>query len=136
MARGLTARLRVLKYEKDDRFDPHFDQILLDGRGQRSLVTVLVYLNDGFEGGETAFLNSHSVEDPPTLVAPETGATVLFEHVLVRAGQADGMVLRAPPSAPRPVLIHPTDPPTVSHRLSPRAGRPRRQVRDAHRHHV
>ena len=35
---------------KPDQFEPHYDQVVEEHNGTRSLVTILVYLNDG--GGE------------------------------------------------------------------------------------
>ena len=93
---GLNPRLRVLRYDADDDdvFDPHFDATTrADGR--TSLLTVLIYLNDGggrdFDGGETRFVD-HSVSRSggggigprgrATEIAPEAGKAVLFEHDL------------------------------------------------------
>ena len=93
---GLNPRLRVLRYDADDDdvFDPHFDATTrADGR--TSLLTVLIYLNDGggrdFDGGETRFVD-HAVSRPggggidprerATEIAPEAGKVVLFEHDL------------------------------------------------------
>ena len=64
-ALGLNPRIRVLRYDfKDnDRFEPHFDATTMVGKTKQSLLTVLLYLNDGggvdFEGGETLYLDSH-----------------------------------------------------------------------------
>src|SRR5689334_18536072 len=54
---------KVLHYQPGQQFDPHYDFIdpevpgyagELAARGQR-LATFLLYLNDDYEGGETAF---------------------------------------------------------------------------------
>lgn len=93
-ALGLTHRIRLLRYQDGDRFDPHFDRIVTDEQaGQESLITVLIYLNDGdgkdFAGGETVFLDS---QDPigndksKVAVVPKAGRVVLFEHGLYHAG--------------------------------------------------
>ena len=59
-ASGTTAQqgepLQVLRYDPGQEYRPHFD-ILPPGSNQRCL-TFLVYLNAGFEGGETAFLKT------------------------------------------------------------------------------
>ena len=95
---GLNPRLRVLRYDADDGdvFDPHFDATTrADGGRTTSLLTVLIYLNDGggrdFDGGETRFVD-HAVSRPggggidprerATEIAPEAGKVVLFEHEL------------------------------------------------------
>jgi prolyl 4-hydroxylase len=58
--------INILRYRPGEEYKPHFDFIRPEGEegrsyageiaqlGQRA-ITVLVYLNDGYEGGETAF---------------------------------------------------------------------------------
>mmetsp|Transcript_17554 Transcript_17554/g.51202 ORF Transcript_17554/g.51202 Transcript_17554/m.51202 type:complete len:398 (-) Transcript_17554:464-1657(-) len=90
---GLNPRLRVLRYDSgdNDRFLPHFDATTLVGLDKRSLLTVLVYLNDGggveFEGGETVYLDSvaHSSGEGMK-IAPSAGKVVIFEHDLFHSG--------------------------------------------------
>jgi len=58
--------LQIVKYDPDGYFRQHFDQCEVDSsasckdntmeRGHR-VYTLLLYLNDGFEGGETTFLH-------------------------------------------------------------------------------
>lgn len=98
---GLNPRLRVLRYDStdNDRFEPHFDATTMAGNDKKSLLTVLLYLNDGggkdFGGGETLFLDSHissktrvesSSLDSRVRVTPETGTVVIFEHDLFHSG--------------------------------------------------
>lgn len=49
------------------------------GNGEMSLFTFMIYLNDGYGGGATAFHNS--VE-----IAGERGMALLFEHGLMHQG--------------------------------------------------
>ncbi len=106
--RGLNPRMRILRYdaEDDDRFEAHFDATTFvpDSSGNKrrqSLITVLVYLNDGggkeFEGGETLYLDYHNSassmskstrydENNVVKVVPEIGRIVLFEHDLFHSG--------------------------------------------------
>ncbi|OQR94057.1 hypothetical protein THRCLA_08257 [Thraustotheca clavata] len=92
MPLGLAPRLRMLRYQGDDRFDAHYDRIVPDeASGSESLITVLIYLNDGgsvdFNGGETVFLNfENPVKEEGTPVTPKTGRIVLFEHCLYHTG--------------------------------------------------
>lgn len=89
---GLNPRLRVLRYDATDNdvFNPHFDATThVKGRSScemTSLLTVLVYLNDGggkeFDGGETYYLDSTNVNAEPTIVVPSVGKAVVFEHDL------------------------------------------------------
>ena len=94
---GLNPRLRVLRYDANDNdiFEPHFDATTNVGDdNMTSLLTVLIYLNDGngvdFSGGETRFIDhvnpkmsSVDVSSTTTLlVAPQAGNVVVFEHDL------------------------------------------------------
>jgi hypothetical protein len=126
---GLNPRMRILKYdaENNDRFEAHFDATTFvsnpnsnknenaktstnhtssknNKNQQQSLITVLVYLNNGdgedFDGGETIYLDYHnslsrttSVKRRPLnsskndiKVTPKIGRVVLFEHDLFHSG--------------------------------------------------
>ncbi|KAG5175457.1 hypothetical protein JKP88DRAFT_338462 [Tribonema minus] len=89
---GLTPRLRMLRYAGDDRFDAHYDRVVPEeARGCESLITVLVYLNDGggvdFSGGETLFINAlEPLRSDAVAVVPRAGRVVLFEHALYHSG--------------------------------------------------
>ena len=48
--------LQVLRYAPGQEYRPHFDAI--DRADNQRILTFLVYLNDGYEGGETRFLHS------------------------------------------------------------------------------
>ncbi len=86
---GLNPRLRVLRYDASDAdvFEPHFDATTRV-KESTSLLTVLIYLNDGggkeFDGGETCFLDSKSMKlnEASVMVTPSTGDVVVFEHDL------------------------------------------------------
>lgn len=71
--------LTVLRYEPGQQFRPHLDAIA-GARNQRAR-TVLVYLNDGFEGGGTSFAASGLV------LRPKAGDAIIFDNV-----RADGSV--------------------------------------------
>jgi predicted 2-oxoglutarate/Fe(II)-dependent dioxygenase YbiX len=88
---GLNPRLRVLHYSGEDQFEAHYDRIVPDEEsGQQSMITVLVYLNNGggdeFSGGETIFLDSADPSQGPVPVEPKVGRAVIFEHVLYHTG--------------------------------------------------
>ena len=134
---GLNPRMRILKYDSldDDRFEAHFDATTFvpcpshktknsschdecdrtkdqdsnQSSQMQSLITVLLYLNDGdgidFDGGETLYLNyDHGTavqrqnvrkqipwneqEENANIVkvVPKTGRVVLFEHDLFHSG--------------------------------------------------
>ncbi len=77
---GLNERFRCYRYEPGQRFAPHRDGSFERSREERSLMTFMVYLNDGFSGGETTFLDYDEV------VIPSTGSALLFQHMLVHEG--------------------------------------------------
>ncbi|RHY39727.1 hypothetical protein DYB34_011055 [Aphanomyces astaci] len=90
MPLGLAPRLRLLRYEGSDRFDAHYDRIVPDeATGSESLITVLIYLNDGggvdFSGGETLYINPENMAESVGVV-PQRGRVVLFEHCLYHSG--------------------------------------------------
>ena len=125
---GLNERLRVLRYEAGERFEPHYDLVVDDG-ASRSLVTVLLYLTEDFEGGDTVFLDAAEPASCPAAVRPKVGRCVLFEHALFHTGaevsRGRKFVLRtdvmfesraalAPPALPSPPPPPPPAPSVVA----------------------
>ena len=52
---GANPRLRLYRYGPGERHGAHWDTVVELEGGVRSLLTLVFYLNDGFEGGETDF---------------------------------------------------------------------------------
>ena len=77
--------LQVLRYSPGQEYRPHFD--FVDGAQNQRLWTALIYLNDDYEGGETAFVQTD------TKVRGHTGDVLVFRNAL-----ADG--------SPDPVAEH------------------------------
>lgn len=79
---GLNERFRFYRYEPGQRFAPHFDGSYRRENGEESYVTLLLYLNNDCEGGQTR------VEVPAGTyeVQPETGLALLFLHRLLHEG--------------------------------------------------
>jgi hypothetical protein len=79
----LNERLRALKYEKDHFFKPHVDGSYSNpekyGEDVASLLTVLVYLNEGFTGGNTVFLDEFDDTFRHEYV-PKQGSVLVFEQ--------------------------------------------------------
>lgn len=48
--------LQILRYVPGQEYKPHFDAVA--GDANQRILTVLVYLNDGYEGGETLFVKT------------------------------------------------------------------------------
>lgn len=84
---GLNERFRFYRYEVNQRFDWHRDSCFERPNGERSLITVLIYLNQGFVGGETSF-NEPSINNGRQLdIVPQTGLALFFDHPLLHKGQ-------------------------------------------------
>ncbi|CAN5892249.1 hypothetical protein BH11PSE1_BH11PSE1_24840 [soil metagenome] len=93
--------LGVLHYAPGERYRPHMDYIpdtpenarQLDAMGQR-VRTLLVYLNDGFEGGATLFPRLGAAFRPPP------GGALIFDSVTVE-GEMDPRTLHegSPPTS-------------------------------------
>ncbi len=90
---GLNERLRFYRYDPGQRFAPHRDGSYIRQNGECSRLTFMIYLNGGFEGGETRFyfhssymelFNSSAV--PDVSVVPTTGIVLCFLHQLRHEG--------------------------------------------------
>jgi prolyl 4-hydroxylase len=78
---GVFVPPRIYRYEPGQHFGLHQDQAYAGEGGARSLLTLMVYLNEGFEGGETEF------PEQGRTVVPRTGAALLFQHMVLHAGK-------------------------------------------------
>lgn len=73
---GLNERLRFYRYEVGQAFRWHRDGAFVREAGERSALTLLLYLNDDFEGGATELDLGTRVLP----VRPRAGAALIFEH--------------------------------------------------------
>ena len=80
-ALGLNERLRFYRYDPGERFAPHVDGYYMRPNGEQSMLTFMLYLNGGFEGGETSFQSGVSIK-------PEAGMILVFRHALYHEGAA------------------------------------------------
>lgn len=89
---GVFLPLRVYRYEVGQHFGLHEDQSYFGPNGEVSLLTLLVYLNEDFDGGETEFPEQNQI------IQPRTGTILLFQHRVLHAGnrivRGTKMVLR------------------------------------------
>ena len=76
---GISERFRFYRYEPGQCFAPHTDGSFRRDNGEESRLTLLIYLNDDFEGGETAF-DDH-------VVTPRRGLALAFRHELLHEGR-------------------------------------------------
>eukprot|EP01090_Pellita_catalonica_P005043 TRINITY_DN14888_c0_g1_i1.p1 TRINITY_DN14888_c0_g1~~TRINITY_DN14888_c0_g1_i1.p1 ORF type:complete len:197 (+),score=27.21 TRINITY_DN14888_c0_g1_i1:88-678(+) len=72
---------RFYRYNNDTRFRAHYDNSF-SKKGKRSHMSLLLYLNDDFEGGETTFYKwnreTEILDDVP--VKPRQGSALIFFH--------------------------------------------------------
>jgi hypothetical protein len=69
-------------YDPGQRFAPHMECSFQRDNGEQSQFTFLVYLNDNFEGGATAFHESRA----SLRVTPEQGKALVFSHRQLHEG--------------------------------------------------
>ena len=90
---GLNERWRFYRYEPGQQFKRHRDGTLalpprvVEGIRLplgRSMTTLMIYLSDGCEGGETAFYTERGTEF--LRVRPETGMALCFAHQILHEG--------------------------------------------------
>jgi predicted 2-oxoglutarate/Fe(II)-dependent dioxygenase YbiX len=77
---GVNERFRCYRYAPGQRFAPHHDGAFRRSADEASELTLMVYLNDDFGGGQTAFLD-HGIA-----VWPRAGTALLFQHGLLHEG--------------------------------------------------
>ena len=82
---GLNERLRFLKYGPGEYFAPHQDgkYVRPDG-SEESFITIQLYLNEGFEGGNTTFMSLSKGGNVG--VVPKTGRVLVFQHDIRHEG--------------------------------------------------
>jgi prolyl 4-hydroxylase len=77
---GLNELFRFYKYEPGQQFKKHIDQSYIRNDTEASYYTFMIYLNDGYEGGQTTF-NTLTIQ-------PQQGAALIFLHSLEHEGSA------------------------------------------------
>ena len=102
---GLNPHLLINRYEAGGHFAPHADGSTIVNFNERSLYTVLVYLNTCSDGGATQLLRSEQAEGtqltasgarvarPEAVmhaVAPNAGRCLMYWHEVVHAGEPVG----------------------------------------------
>jgi prolyl 4-hydroxylase len=77
----INERLRCYRYRPQQQFLPHMDHWYRPNDHQITLLSVLVYLNGNFQGGETRFM-----EQIERLVIPKPGLVAIFQHKIRHEG--------------------------------------------------
>lgn len=81
----INERLRFSHYSPGGQFKAHCDaSYVRPDYTARTLITLQIYLNDGFNGGETTFMDFG--ENIRVAVVPKTGSILVFEHDLYDEG--------------------------------------------------
>lgn len=75
---GVCERFRYYRYDKGQFFGRHQDGPQRRPNGERSRLTLIVYLNEDYSGGETIF-------DQAT-IEPQQGMALIFLHGLMHEG--------------------------------------------------
>jgi 2OG-Fe(II) oxygenase superfamily len=77
-------QVQVVQYRPGDYFRPHYDErpnpfrFITNGKPTGRYATLLVYLNDDYEGGYTRF---PQISEGPTVVQPKKGKAILFRNL-------------------------------------------------------
>ena len=93
---GLNERLRFLRYDPGQFFLQHPDGHFSRGRRERSFITLLLYLNEGYAGGHTTIWNAVGGQFGPwsdrpgrprtdrgVPVPPRIGMALVHDHILL-----------------------------------------------------
>lgn len=114
-SRLLNERWRMNRYAEGEQFFPHFDTGYALGRDCRSLLSVLLYLNDDFEQGETVFFPGGQTRDNmlpgdedarEVRIRPVPGTALVFHHYGPLSPRHSGLV---PGRGQRPKYVVRTD---------------------------
>jgi hypothetical protein len=78
---GLNDRFRFYRYKDGQQFKPHVDAPYKKSESELSKLTLLIYLNEDFEGGATTLVLEG--ED----IKPKEGMLFLFEQKIMHCGR-------------------------------------------------
>ncbi|ESO93516.1 hypothetical protein LOTGIDRAFT_161618 [Lottia gigantea] len=99
---GLNNMFRLCRYKAGGHFGPHFDGHYVRSTNERSLQTLMLYLNGDFEGGSTNFIDEsqmihmkdgkYCAEEKNILhqIKPDTGLGIIFNHHRLHEGEKLG----------------------------------------------
>ena len=78
---GLNERFRFYRYKDGQQFKPHVDGSFRRSETETSKITLLIYLNEDFEGGNTTLVLEGEE------IKPKEGMLFLFEHRIMHCGR-------------------------------------------------
>lgn len=77
---GLNERFRFYRYKDGQKFKAHVDGAFKRSETELSFITLLIYLNEGFEGGSTFLITLNEN------IIPQKGMLLLFDHKILHSG--------------------------------------------------
>jgi len=77
---------RISRYQAGEHFTAHRDGMYVNEDGESSIYSLVLYLNDNFEGGELKLLGQ--ADAAPYVFKPRAGSAVLFPHDLLHEAGA------------------------------------------------
>lgn len=84
MVTGLNEHFRFSKYDPGQEFGIHKDGFNVDRNGNRSVMTLNIFLNDKFDGGETDFFYENKTKR--LSAKPKSGRAALFDSQQYHCG--------------------------------------------------
>ena len=72
MPTSCNEKIKFYRYSANERFRRHRDSHHINDNNERSFLSFLIYLNDGFVGGGTKFIRYN--------VTPKMGSALIFRH--------------------------------------------------------
>lgn len=75
---GFNERMRFYRYGPEQYFKWHKDGVFAKSPNEASCLTFMIYLNDGFEGGDTEFKTEFA--------KPQAGMALVFPHKIAHQG--------------------------------------------------
>lgn len=85
----LNPHLRLCRYDTGDLFERHYDGgYHPDSMSDRTLLTCMLYLNDGYGGGATRFFRGHASQEPFYALRAAAGDCIVFPQNMLHDGEA------------------------------------------------
>jgi prolyl 4-hydroxylase len=78
---GVNERLRLYRYAPGQRHGSHWDTPVELPDGRRTLLTLVIYLNEDFEGGATSF------DELNRVIVPRRGLALFFQQRILHEAQ-------------------------------------------------
>jgi len=83
LAHKVNPCFRFTKYQKGEFFKKHLDGQHVQNENDRSILTLMIYLNDEFKGGDTIFYENEN----QFCIKPKRNSAVIFNHDILHEGK-------------------------------------------------